>query len=77
LNVISTFQNPFVVLLYLLALVPWASISTTAIGALLQTLGILSQKYDKPVRIVGLLLALVITVGFAVVPLAVLFGVLQ
>ncbi len=77
MNVISTFQNPLVVLLYLIALVALGFHLYHGNWSLVQTLGILSQKYDKPVRIVGLLLALVITLGFAVVPLAVLFGVLQ
>jgi len=77
LNVISSFQNPFVVLFYLLALTALGFHLYHGTWSLLQTLGILSQKYDKPVRIVGLLLALAITLGFAVVPLAVLFGVLQ
>ncbi len=77
MNVISTFQNPLVVGFYLLALVALGFHLYHGNWSLVQTLGILSQKYDKPVRIVGLLLALVITVGFAVVPLAVLFGVLQ
>ena len=43
----------------------------------MQTLGFLNRKYDKLVRVCGLLLALLITVGFAVVPLSVMFGVLQ
>jgi succinate dehydrogenase / fumarate reductase cytochrome b subunit len=77
LNVISSFQNPFVVLFYLLALTALGFHLYHGTWSMLQTLGILSQKYDTFVRICGLLLALVITLGFAAVPLAVLFGVLQ
>ena len=77
MNVISSFQNPLVVLFYLLALTALGFHLYHGTWSMLQTLGILSQKYDKVVRICGLLLALVITLGFAIVPLAVLFGVLQ
>ena len=77
LNVISSFQNPLVVLVYLIALAALGFHLYHGNWSLVQTLGILNQKYDKAVRIFGLLLALVITLGFAAVPLAVLFGVLQ
>lgn len=76
-NVISTFQSPIAVFFYLLALVALGFHLYHGNWSLLQTLGFLNRKYDRIVRIGGLLLALVITIGFAIVPLAVMFGVLQ
>lgn len=77
LNVISSFQSPIVVIAYLIALVALGFHLYHGIWSLMQTLGFLNRKYDKLVRVCGLLLALLITVGFAVVPLSVMFGVLQ
>ena len=76
-NVISTFQSPVMVILYLIALVALGFHLYHGNWSLVQTLGFMNRKYDKPVRIIGMLLALVITVGFAVVPLAVMFGFLS
>ena len=40
----------------------------------MQTLGLLSRRHDAAVRLVALLVALVVAVGFATVPVAVLIG---
>lgn len=45
--------------------------------SMMQTLGILSPRYDQAVRRGAAAFALLMTLGFAVVPLAVLFGVVK
>jgi hypothetical protein len=41
-----------------------------------QTLGLNNRTYTRPLRIMALALALVVCIGFAVVPLSVVFGIL-
>lgn len=76
-NVIAAFQSPIVILFYLLALVALAFHLYHGTWSMLQTLGILSSKWDRPVRLVSLLLALAVSVGLAVIPISVMAGILQ
>jgi succinate dehydrogenase / fumarate reductase cytochrome b subunit len=45
--------------------------------SLFQTLGLMSREYDGLVRGLAWLLAILVPVGFAIVPLAVQFGFIQ
>jgi len=76
-NVIAAFQSPLVVIFYLLALTSLAFHLYHGTWSMLQTLGILSKKYDRLVRLLSLLLALAITVGLAIIPISVMAGILQ
>ncbi len=76
-NLVAGFQNPFNVVLYLVAVTALGFHLYHGTWSLFQTLGFNNQQYDKGLRGFALLLALVIAVGFAVVPLSVMFGIVQ
>ncbi|MCB0047164.1 MAG: succinate dehydrogenase cytochrome b subunit [Caldilineaceae bacterium] len=76
-NVVHAFQNPFVAIFYLIALFALGLHLYHGAWSMFQTLGFLNRKYDPFVRGLAILLALVIPIGFAAVPLAVLFGFVQ
>lgn len=71
-NVISGFQFWPATVLYLLALVALGFHLYHGTWSMFQTLGMLNRKVDRPVRLLGLGLALIIVVGFSAVPLAVM-----
>jgi len=73
-NLVIGFQNPFNVVLYL--------IGVTALGfhlyhgtwSMCQTLGLVNRDSTVPIRGVAWALAILVPVGFAVVPIAVMLG---
>jgi succinate dehydrogenase / fumarate reductase, cytochrome b subunit len=73
-NVIYGFQSAPVVAVYLVAVIVLGLHLYHGTWSMLQTLGLNNKAYDRLIRVVGLLLALVISVGFAIVPIAILFG---
>jgi succinate dehydrogenase / fumarate reductase cytochrome b subunit len=73
-NVVSTFQSLPVVFFYLLALAALGMHLYHGTWSMFQTLGFLNQRYDPAVRILSWVLALVIPIGFAIVPVAVVAG---
>jgi len=73
-NLVYGFQNPINVLIYLVALVALAFHLYHGTWSLFQTLGLLNRDTTGAVRGLAWLLALVIPIGFAIVPLTVLFG---
>ena len=73
-NVISGFQSPINVAVYLLALCALGLHLYHGTWSMMQTLGFLNRRYDRAVRTLALLVALVVAVGFAVVPIAVIAG---
>lgn len=75
-NVVSTFQSLPVVIFYLLALAALGMHLYHGTWSMFQTLGFLNQRYDMAVRIFSWILALVIPIGFAIVPIAVLAGII-
>jgi succinate dehydrogenase / fumarate reductase cytochrome b subunit len=73
-NLIVGFRSLPVVILYLVALVALGLHLYHGTWSMFQTLGFNDANWDKPLRALALLLAIVIPVGFAVVPLAIQFG---
>lgn len=62
---------------YLVAMVALGSHLYHGAWSMFQTLGLNNQTYTKPLRGLALLLAAVIAGGFAIVPLAVIFGIVK
>jgi len=75
-NLVIGFQNPLNVLLYLIALVVVGLHLYHGTWSMFQTLGFNNQKYDNSLRNLALALGVLIPLGFALTPLAVLFGVI-
>ncbi len=73
-NVLASFQSAPVVGFYMVALVALGLHLYHGTWSLFQTLGLLDRRTDLWVRRGALALAIVVVVGFAVVPLSVLFG---
>jgi succinate dehydrogenase / fumarate reductase, cytochrome b subunit len=73
-NLISGFQSIPVTLIYMVALVALGLHLYHGTWSMFQTLGYMNDSLDMPVRILAWVLAIVVPVGFAIVPLAVLFG---
>ncbi len=73
-NVVHSFQSLPVTIFYLVALVALGFHLYHGTWSMFQTLGLLNRKYDPYVRGFAALLAVVIPLGFATVPLAVTFG---
>jgi succinate dehydrogenase / fumarate reductase cytochrome b subunit len=75
-NLVSVFQSPLVVAVYLIALVMLGFHLYHGAWSMFQTLGLNSNRYDRAIRGLAILLAIVVPVGFAAVPIAVQLGVL-
>lgn len=73
-NLVMGFQNPLHAILYLLALVTVGLHLYHGSWSLFQTMGWRTAKYDRPIRSLTAVLSLLIVLGFAVVPVAVLAG---
>lgn len=76
-NVVIGFSNPVIVLFYLVALASLGLHLFHGVWSMFQTLGLNSRRYDGFFRGLAVFVALVIPLGFATVPLAVLFGFLS
>lgn len=76
-NVIRTFQSWPVVVVYLLALVALGFHLFHGTWSMFQTLGLNNDDWDGAIRGLAWIIAIVVPVGFAVVPIAVQFGLLQ
>lgn len=76
-NVIAGFQNPIVSLFYIIAVVALGFHLYHGTWSMIQTLGLLSSRYDRIVRLAGLALALVVSVGLASIPIAVMAGIVS
>lgn len=77
-NLVTGFQSYFYipVILYLVAVVALGFHLYHGAWSMFQTLGLNNRTYTRPLRIMALALALVVCIGFAVVPLSVVFGIL-
>lgn len=73
-NVVIAFQNPVIALFYLLALAALGLHLFHGVWSMFQTLGFNSRDWDGFFRGLAIFVAIVVPVGFATVPLAVLFG---
>ena len=76
-NVITVFQSWPVVVIYLLALVALGFHLFHGTWSMFQTLGLNSTEWDATIRGLAWIIAIVVPVGFATVPIAVQFGILQ
>ncbi|HHY54531.1 MAG TPA: succinate dehydrogenase cytochrome b subunit [Chloroflexi bacterium] len=76
-NVVIGFSNPIIVLFYLLALASLGLHLFHGVWSMFQTLGLNSRRFDGFFRGLAVFAALVVPLGFATVPLAVLFGILK
>jgi succinate dehydrogenase / fumarate reductase cytochrome b subunit len=76
-NVVTGFTNPLVVLFYLLALLALAMHLYHGVWSALQTLGINSPVTDRLFRGIAIASAVVLFVGFMVVPLSVMAGLVR
>ncbi len=75
-RVITSFRDPLITALYLAAMALLGFHLTHAIGSLLQTLGFNHESYQPLIQVLSPLLAWVLALGFATVPLLVQLGVL-
>lgn len=76
-NVVNTFSNPVYAIFYIIA-VGFLGLHLYHGGwSMVQTLGWLNPRYDMLVKRAAALLGLIIFVGFAIVPFAVLVGIVQ
>ena len=73
-NVVTMFSNPVFVLIYLLALAALALHLFHGVWSMFQTLGLNNRDWDGFFRGLAIFVAIVIPVGFALVPFAVMFG---
>ena len=78
-NVVLGFQSYAYLpaIFYLVAMVALGFHLYHGTWSMFQTLGLNNQVYTKPLRLLSLILAIVIAVGFALVPLAVMFGIVS
>ncbi len=75
-NMVSGFMNPINVVVYLVGLFAVGMHLYHGAWSMFQTLGWNNFRTTRPLHYIALALALVVAVGFALVPLAVLFGIL-
>lgn len=73
-NVVSSFQSPVLVAIYLIAVVALGFHLYHGTWSMLQTLGIMRTSFETPIRLAALALALIVPIGFASVPIAVVLG---
>jgi succinate dehydrogenase / fumarate reductase cytochrome b subunit len=76
-NLVGAFQSLPVTLLYLVALVALGFHLFHGAWSMFQTLGLNNRDWDGVVRALAWLLAIVVPVGFASVPIAIVFGIIQ
>jgi succinate dehydrogenase / fumarate reductase cytochrome b subunit len=73
-NVLIGFQSIPAVIIYTLGVIALALHLYHGTWSMFQTLGINNRNYDRLIRGLGLALALIIPIGFIIVPYSVLFG---
>lgn len=73
-NLVLGFQNVFNVIFYLVAVAALGMHLFHGTWSMFQTLGFNNQKYDSTLRGLALALGVLLPLGFAIVPLSVLFG---
>src|SRR5829696_1848859 len=76
-NVINAFSNPFATIFYVIAMLALGLHLYHGFWSMFQTLGLNNYRTDRIIRLGAGAVALVLTLGFIAVPLAVLFGVVQ
>ena len=76
-NVVIGFQSIPVVIIYILAVLTLGLHLYHGTWSMFQTLGFNNKEYDKPLRLLGLGLAVIVAIGFMSVPVAVMTGMVQ
>ena len=76
-NVVTSFQRVPVTIVYLFAMAALGLHLYHGTWSTMQTLGVNRKRWDKGIRALALSLALIIPIGFAAVPLAVVFRIVN
>jgi len=78
-NMVAGFQSYFYlpVIFYLIAMVVLGFHMVHGFWSLFQTLGLNNQTYSKPLRALSWAITLVTVIGFSIVPLAVILGIIR
>jgi succinate dehydrogenase / fumarate reductase cytochrome b subunit len=76
-NVVAGFQPILVTIIYLIALVALALHLYHGTWSMFQTVGLNNKEYTKVIRGLAWLVAIVVPVGFALVPISVMAGVIS
>jgi succinate dehydrogenase / fumarate reductase, cytochrome b subunit len=76
-NFVRSFEHPVITGIYLVAVVAVAMHVAHAASSMLRTLGLSSGRWRRACERVGPVLGVITLVGFAIVPLACLFGLLK
>jgi succinate dehydrogenase / fumarate reductase, cytochrome b subunit len=76
-NVINAFSNPIATIFYVIAMLALGMHLYHGFWSMFQTLGLNNYRTDRILRIGAGAVAVVLTLGFIAVPLAVLFGIVQ
>lgn len=75
-NMTASFQNPLVVLVYIIAVACLGMHLFHGVWSAFQTLGLNNKRWDRIWRWLAILSGIGLFLGFAIVPLSVLFGIL-
>jgi len=76
-NVINAFSNPLATIFYVIAMLSLGLHLYHGFWSMFQTLGLNNYRTDRILRIGAGVVAVVLTLGFIAVPLAVLFGIVS
>lgn len=76
-NLTSYLHTGWIGSFYLVAMVALGAHLYHGVWSMFQTVGAVNPRYERPRRTLATLVAVVVSVGFASVPLAILFGVLR
>jgi succinate dehydrogenase / fumarate reductase cytochrome b subunit len=76
-NVINAFSNPLATIFYVIAMLALGLHLYHGFWSMFQTLGLNNYRTDGILRILAAAVAVVLTLGFIAVPLAVQFGIVQ
>ena len=72
--VVASFQNPMISIVYVVAMLMLSMHLSHGIGSFMQTLGWGHPRYNRSVRLLGPVTAIVIGIGYISIPVAVLLG---
>jgi succinate dehydrogenase / fumarate reductase cytochrome b subunit len=76
-NLVITFQQPYISILYIIAMVLLGFHLSHGFWSMFQSLGIVSPAYSPYIKLLAQALAIIITVGFISIPICVLAGVVH
>jgi succinate dehydrogenase / fumarate reductase cytochrome b subunit len=76
-NLVITFQQPYISILYIIAMVLLGFHISHGIWSMFQSLGLTTPVYSPVIKGIAQLLAIAITLGFISIPVAVLAGVIH